>query len=100
MGERWAREYLSGHDSKDPLASPLFADLTGFPPLYIQAGDAEILIDQIRDFEARAKQQRADVTLDVWPGMTHEFQIFAAMGIPEAKDALQKLGEKVDQRLS
>ncbi|MEW6777663.1 MAG: alpha/beta hydrolase [Bdellovibrionota bacterium] len=96
LGRQWGKWYLSGQDSKNPLASPLFADLSGLPPIYIQAGKAEILIDQIKDFARRAQEQKADCTLEAWTGMTHDFQMFADVGLSEAKEALRKLAERVD----
>lgn len=98
QARQWSTWYLNGVDAKDPVASPLYADLKGLPPLYIQAGDGELLIDQIRDFTVRARTTGVDASLDTWPGMGHEHQVFATL-IPEGREALEKIGEVVEKRL-
>ena len=86
-----ADAYLAGWDARDPRASPLYGDLRGLPPLYMQVGDAEILLDDTLRFAARARQAGVDVHCEVWPEMVHVFQAFAAM-LPEGQDAIAKLG--------
>ncbi|MFI5908161.1 alpha/beta hydrolase [Dactylosporangium sp. NPDC051541] len=61
----------------DPLVSPLFADLTGFPPMYIQAGGGEMLLDDAVRLEQAARKHGVDATLDVEPGEQHTFQMSA-----------------------
>jgi epsilon-lactone hydrolase len=82
-----------------PLISPLRADSRGLPPIYIQAGGAEVLIDMIQAFVDRARAQGVDVEFDVWPTMTH---IFPAYGnrLPEAEEALARIGRFVQKRLA
>ena len=94
MADKWAQWYCAGQNQSDPLISPVKAKLTGLPPIYIQAGSAEILIDMIRDFDEEAKKQKADVTLEVWENMTHDFQAYGDL-VPESKEALIRLGEIV-----
>jgi epsilon-lactone hydrolase len=89
---QWADWFLNGHDAKDPLVSPLYADLKGLPPIYIQAGDAEILIDMINLFVEKAQGQGAAVTLETWKAMNHVFQAYGPL-IPQATEALKRLGE-------
>ena len=96
MAIRWGDWFCQGRDPGNPLISPVHADLKGLPPIYIQAGSAEILHDMICDFEKEAKKQGADVKLEVWPNMTHDFQAFGDI-IPESKDALRRLGEVVKE---
>jgi acetyl esterase/lipase len=86
-----ADAYLAGWDPHDPRASPLYADLRGLPPLYMQVGDAEILLDDTLRFAARAREAGVDVRCDVWPEMVHVFQAFAAI-LPEGQDAIAKIG--------
>ena len=83
MAMTWAQWLCHGADPRSPLLSPLRADLRGLPPLYVQAGDAEILFDMIRAFVARAQQQGAEVTLDVWKSMNHDFQIYGEVMPPK-----------------
>jgi acetyl esterase/lipase len=83
--------YLPGRDPKDPLISPLYADLSGLPPMLIQVGDAEVLRDDSTQFAARAKAAGVDVTLEVWDEMIHVFQFFAPL-LPEGTEAIAKIG--------
>ncbi|MET1073228.1 MAG: alpha/beta hydrolase fold domain-containing protein, partial [Umezawaea sp.] len=73
-----AGEYLGNTDADSPLASPLFADLTGLPPLLVQVGGNEILLDDACGLAARAADHGVAVTLQVYPGVPHVFQGFAA----------------------
>lgn len=85
--------YLQGgQDLKDPLISPLYGDLSGLPPLLLQTGDAEVLLDDSTRFAERARAVGVDVTLDIWPDMPHVFQGFAPL-LPEAVEAISKIGE-------
>jgi epsilon-lactone hydrolase len=71
------RLYCPGHRANEPLISPLFGDLAGLPPLLIQAGDAETLLDDSVLFAARAREAGVDVALEVWDEMPHVWQFFA-----------------------
>ena len=66
-----AQSYLAGADPKRPDISPLFADLRGLPPLLVQAGEAEVLVDQIRVFARQAADAGVDVRLHVYEDMVH-----------------------------
>jgi acetyl esterase/lipase len=72
-----AADYLNGTDPADPLVSPIFADLSGLPPLLIQAGSHEVLLDDVA------------VILDITPGVPHVFQAFAAL-LDEGDAALNR----------
>ena len=85
-----ARDYLGGADACDPAVSPVFASLAGLPPLLIQAGSHEILLDEDR-LAARAAYDDDAVTLDVVPGVPHVFQAFAAV-LDEGEAALTRAG--------
>ncbi|HEX3697041.1 MAG TPA: alpha/beta hydrolase [Polyangia bacterium] len=76
--QRGARMYLGGADSRDPLASPLFGDLSGLPPLLIQVGSDERLLDDARQYAERAAGAGSPVRLEVWQGMHHVFQVDVA----------------------
>lgn len=83
------QRYLAGGDPQHPLASPLFADLRGLPPLLIHVGDAEVLLDDSRLLAERARAAGVAVTLHVWDGMFHVFPIFTFL--PEAREALSEM---------
>jgi epsilon-lactone hydrolase len=70
-----ANHYLAGHDPRDPLASPLFADLAGLPPIRVHVGDDEVLLDDALRFVERARRAGVDAQVDVWEGMLHVFPI-------------------------
>lgn len=73
-----ARKYLGGVDATDPLASPLFGEWRGLPPLLIQVGTDERLLDDSRQFAERAARAGVSVRLEVWEGMHHVFQLDVA----------------------
>jgi acetyl esterase/lipase len=93
-----AADYAAG-SLADPLASPVFADLTGLPPLLIQAGSHEILLDDATRLAARAAAADIPVTLEVTPGVPHVFQSFAAL-LEEADAALNSAGRFIRAHLS
>jgi monoterpene epsilon-lactone hydrolase len=90
--------FLQGQDVRDPLAAPLHADLSGLCPLYIQVGDDESLLDDSVRLAERARAAGVECRLDVFPEMQHVFQM-AAGNMPEADEAIARLGEWVRPRL-
>ena len=88
---RRARDYAGGHDLADARISPVFGDLAGLPPLLIQAGSHEILLDDAVRLAARAAAADVPVTLEVTAGAPHVFQGFAAI-LPEGDAALARAG--------
>jgi acetyl esterase/lipase len=91
--------YLGENGSpRDPLANPLYADLAGLSPLYVQAGGDETLLDDARRLEQHARRAGLDVRLDVFPGQQHTFQM-AAGRAPEADEAIRRLAEWVRPHL-
>lgn len=89
-----AQAYLQGQDAQTPLASPLFADLSGLPPLLIQVGTDEALLDDAVKLEAKAKAAGVDVTLEIWDEMIHVWHFFYPM-LREGRDAIARIGEFV-----
>ena len=86
-----AAAYLAGRDAKTPLASPLFADLKGLPPLLIQVGSEEALHDDSMQLKARAESAGVDVSVESWGGMVHVWHIFHPL-LSEGRDAIARIG--------
>jgi acetyl esterase/lipase len=90
--------YLGGKDPKAPLASPLYADLTGLPPLLIQVGSIETLLDDARALAQRAEAAGIKVDLQVWDDMPHVWQHFAPI-LPEGQQAIAIIGDFLNKQL-
>jgi epsilon-lactone hydrolase len=85
------RAYLGDADPNDPLASPLFANLRGLPPVRVHVGDDEILLEDSRRYVARAVEAGVDAKLEVWLGMPHGF-VGSVGSLRAANQALDALG--------
>ncbi|MCA8928351.1 MAG: alpha/beta hydrolase [Alphaproteobacteria bacterium] len=97
-GLHWFADlYRAGADVRDPLVSPLYADLSGLPPMLIQVGSAEILLSDATRVADKAKSAGVDVTLEVWERMPHVWHLFQPM-LSEAGDAIAKLGAWARER--
>jgi monoterpene epsilon-lactone hydrolase len=89
-----AKAYLGGKDPRSPLAAPLYADLSGLPPLLIQVGGAETLLDDSTRIAERARKAGVNVTLEESEDMIHVWHVFAPM-LDEGQQAIEKLGQFV-----
>jgi monoterpene epsilon-lactone hydrolase len=85
------RAYLNGADRSSALLSPLDSDLSGLPPMLIQVGEREVLLDDSRRLAERGAAHGVQVTLQVEPAAPHVFQLFASF-LPEAHSALRRIG--------
>lgn len=83
-------------DKSEPTISPLFADLTGLPPILVQVGSKEILLDDAQRFKERAEQANVKVDFKIYTGMWHNFQMFSAW-FDEAQQAIADLAEFAHQ---
>jgi acetyl esterase/lipase len=92
-------DYTSGHDAALGLISPLFADLSGLPPLIIQAGSHEVLLDDALRLAREAATADVEVTLDITPGVPHVFQAYHAI-LDEATAALDRAGRLLSAHLA
>ena len=92
------RHYFAEGDARHPHAAPLYGDYAGLPPLLIQVGTRELLLDDARRVAERARAAGVDVELEEWAGLIHVWQMFGD-GIPEAVDAVNKIGEFVRKRI-
>lgn len=93
----WGQIYLAGVDPRHPYASPLFADLRDLPPLLLQAGGQETMLDDATAFAAAAARAGNSVALEVYAGQPHSFQHEAATS-PVAREAVQRLAAFVSRR--
>jgi monoterpene epsilon-lactone hydrolase len=93
----WIPAYLAGADPSDPLVSPLHADLKGLPPLLLQASTSEMLFSASKRFVDRVKAAGVDATLETWDDMPHVFQSFGLQELPEAKEAIAKIGDFIQK---
>ena len=85
-------DYAPGQDAGLGLVSPIFADLSGLPPLIIQAGSHEVLLDDAVRLAQRAATADVEVTLDITPGVPHVFQTFYPV-LDEAAAAPDRAGQ-------
>lgn len=90
--------FLGDGDRHDPYAAPLHGDLAGLPPLLIQVGDSEVLLDDSVRLADRATAAGVEVTLEVWPEMIHVFQASAGY-VPESDEAIAHIAEFCRPRL-
>ena len=92
-------DYLSGQDAALCLISPLFADLSSLPPLVIQAGTHEVLLDDALRLAQKAALADVEVTLDITPGVPHVFQAYHPL-LDEAAVALDRAGQLLSAHLA
>ena len=93
-----AGRYVGEHDPKSLLISPIFADLSGFPPMIIQVGEYEVLRSDAVRLSEHASQVGVDVTLEIWDGMWHVWHILVGR-MPESRRAIDKIGTFVRKSL-
>jgi epsilon-lactone hydrolase len=92
-------DYTAGQDAALGLISPIFADLSGLPPLIIQAGTHEVLLDDAVRLARQAATADVEVTLDITPGVPHVFQTFSPI-LDEAAAALDRAGQLLSAHLA
>ena len=92
----YVRCYIGGGDYKAPLASPLYANLKGLPPLLLLVGTSEVLLDDSTRFAEKARAAGVAVELEVWDEMIHIWPYFAAI-LPEARQAIDRMGAFIRQ---
>jgi monoterpene epsilon-lactone hydrolase len=99
QAEELIQAYLNGHDPEDPLASPLYGNFAGLPPIRVQTGDDEVLLDDSLRLVERAVAAGIDARLDVWQGMPHGF--VGSIGQTQAAaSALSAIGEFLSSQLA
>lgn len=95
-----AAAYLDGLPASSPSASPVFADLGGLPPVLIEVGEREVLVDDAVRLADRLCQAGGTASLQVWPELIHVFQAFPGSVVPEADQSIEKVGRFIAARLS
>jgi epsilon-lactone hydrolase len=90
--------YLAGADPRTPLASPLFAELRGLPPLLLQVGAEEVLYDDTVALKARAEEAGVEVSAESWGGMMHVWHVFHP-ALSEGRDAIARVGRYLKSRI-
>lgn len=93
----YAKLYLGDADPRSPLAAPLHADLSGLPPVLVQVGSAEVLLDDALRIAEKLHAEGNDAQLSVWPNMPHVFPFFAPV-LSEGRDGCREIGEFIRQR--
>src|SRR5262249_25792741 len=91
---RMAGMSLNGKDAKTPLAAPLHADLKGLPPILVQVGTAETLLDDATRIAEKLQTAGVEVRLAVWPNMLHVFPLFAPI-LSEGRDGCREIGNYI-----
>jgi epsilon-lactone hydrolase len=91
--------YLGQGNARDPLASPLYGDLAGLPPLLLHVGEDEILLDDARRFADRSSKSGSEAELHIWQGMAHVFPSNLAL-LEAAREALDIAGEFLRRNLA
>jgi acetyl esterase/lipase len=97
--ERFAKAYLGDQSRRDPLASPLLADFTGLPPVLIQVGADEILLDDARVLDAKIRAAGGSSELHIYPDVPHGWH-YGAPFLPETREALREVSEFVEAHCS
>ncbi len=93
-----AAQYLAGAEPRSPLAAPIHADPTGLPPLYVNVGDLEILLDDALVFVDKARAAGVDTTLRVAEGLWHVYPAWAAV-VPECMEEMRAMAAFIGERL-
>ena len=94
-----AQLYLAGADPKTPTASPLYADLANLPPMFIQASEQEILLDDSVRLAEKIRAAKGVVELQIWPNLPHVWQLGQSF-LPEARKALRQAADFAKQALA
>jgi monoterpene epsilon-lactone hydrolase len=95
---QYRKRFVDDDNVRNPLAAPLYADLRRLPPMLVQVGSAEALLDDSRRIVDRAHSAGVDVTFRVWEDMIHVWQLFAFM-VPQGSAAIDEIGAFIRERV-
>lgn len=90
----WIMNRMTPHH---PLVSPVFGDLSGLPPILVQASEAEMMLGDARRYVNKARAAGSPVDLETWPDLVHVWHLFEPI-LPEAREAFERIGQFVDRR--
>ncbi len=90
----WIMHRMTPHH---PLVSPVFGDLSGLPPILVQASEAEMMLGDARRYANKARVAGSPVELETWPDLVHVWHLFEPI-LPEAEEAFERIGQFVDRR--
>ena len=93
-----ARHYCTDQERAHPLVSPVFADLRGLPPLFVQVCDDEILLSDSTRVVEKARAAGGEADLEIYSGLWHVFQAFARQ-VPESRAAVARIGSYIERTL-
>lgn len=93
-----ATNYLQGTDAHHPSASPVFGDFSNLPPILFQVGGDELLLADSHTAVKKAKDSGTQADLSVWPGMVHDFQLWAKV-LPDGRKAIKEIGQFVRKHI-
>jgi len=93
-----ARLYLAGRDPRDPLASPLYGDLAGLPPVRMHVGEDDVLLDDAVRYGERFEREGGTIQVHTWRGMIHVFPSNVAL-LKAAKEALDDIGDFLNRQM-
>jgi acetyl esterase/lipase len=94
----YSHYYAGQTDPGNPLISPIYADLRGLPPIFIQAGTNEILLDQIEEFCEKARLANIEIVFDLYQGLFHVFQIIPIL--PESTRSLEEIAKFIGKKIN
>jgi monoterpene epsilon-lactone hydrolase len=94
---RYADAYLGNQSPLDPLASPLLSDLAGLPPMLIQVGRNEVLLDDARSLDAKVRAAGGSSRLHIYEAVPHGWH-FGAPFVPESRAALREIAEFIERQ--
>lgn len=97
--DHWVKNYLGDEDPKHPYASPLFGNLSGLPPIYLQVCESEVLLDDSLRFAEKAREAGVDVKIDVYGDLVHVWQAFWPV-MKEGREANQRLGIYLREKMN
>jgi epsilon-lactone hydrolase len=95
---QYRKRFVDDRDVRHPLAAPLYAELHRLPPVLVQAGSAEVLLDDSRRIVDKLRAAGVDVTFRVWEDMIHVWQLFAFM-VPQGSAAIDEIGDFIRERV-